>query len=362
VSKSHYILAGIDEAGYGPLLGPLCVGLSVFQVPAGESGGPQLDLWQLLEQGVCREPGRGGKPDAKGRIAIADSKQLKLSSTVKTTHPLVHLERGVLAMLLVRGLNRLDDDVGIHAQPMTDDWLLAQLEATWPNAPWYRALDPQTLPLANHEGQLRITAALLRRTLLATNVVPLALCCRVMGEGEFNALARENNGGKAATTGAALREHLRLVWERWGIVEGDAPISTGRLGIVCDRQGGRAMYGPFLAWCFPDATVTTVEESDVRSRYVVEQVEGGVRRRAGISFLVEAEQAHLPVALASMIAKLVRELAMLRFNRAWNDVARQRAHVELKPTAGYATDGARWLQDARELLTRSERDAVIRIV
>jgi ribonuclease HII len=125
------------------------------------------------------------------------------------------------------------------------------------------------------------------------------------------------------------------------------------------------MYQSFLQGCFPSATVTIVEESETRSRYTVEEGGpgggGGVHRRAGVSFLVEGERAHLPVALASMIAKLVRELAMQRFNRSWCEIARARANIELKPTAGYATDAGRWLQDAREVLTRAEREAVVRI-
>jgi hypothetical protein len=228
------------------------------------------------------------------------------------------------------------------------------------------------MPLANDAGLLRIAAAQLRRALAGAGVKPLAVRCRVMGEREFNQLAREHDAGKAATAGEALREHLRFVWERWGAVASDAGTGSGaagRLGIVCDRQGGRAMYKPFLESCFPEATITIIEESDTRSRYTVEQRAegdgvgsgGSVHRRAGISFLVEGEQAHLPVALASMIAKLVRELAMQRFNRCWGEVARARANIELKPTAGYATDAGRWLHDAREVLTRPERDAIIRI-
>jgi hypothetical protein len=355
VSASSYILAGIDEAGYGPLLGPLCVGLTVFEAPAASDGAAQLDLWKLLETGVCREAGRGGRHDARGRIAVADSKQLKLSSSVKTTHPLVHLERGVLAMVMA--MRAAAEGGESDAAAMTDDWLLEQLGTEWPGANWYQG-QAVAMPFANDEGLLRIATAQLRRAMSGAGVALHAMRCRVVGEREFNKLAREQ-GGKAATTGAALREHLRYVWERWGLVATDG---SGRLGIACDRQGGRAMYKEFLESCLPGATVSIVEESETRSRYVVEEETAAGRRRAGVSFLVEGEQGHLPIALASMIAKLVRELAMARFNRAWGEEARKRAGIELKPTAGYATDGGRWLHDAREVLTKAEREALVRVV
>ena len=79
-----------------------------------------------------------------------------------------------------------------------------------------------------------------------------------------------------------------------------------------------------------------------------------------VTFMPEAESAHLPVALASMIAKLIRELAMARFNRYWCDRARAAASLELKPTAGYRQDAARWLHDARDILTPEDRRAMIR--
>jgi hypothetical protein len=59
-----------------------------------------------------------------------------------------------------------------------------------------------------------------------------------------------------------------------------------------------------------------------------------------VIFEVEAEERHFPVALASMTAKLVRELAMLRFNRYWSG-----RMAELKPTAGYRNDAWRFLDD-----------------
>jgi len=360
------ILLGIDEAGYGPTLGPLTVGMSVFAVPAPADGQPAVpDLWKLLASGVCREPGRGGKPDAKGRIAIADSKELKLASSVKTTHPLVHLERGVLTTLMCAGHDVLPDESattsttpgttpGTAASTMTDGKLFAALGAQLPSEAWYTG--ESALPVAHSIGQLRIAANQLDRTLRAANVEILAMKCRVVGEREFNDLA-VNHGGKAATTGKALREHLKFAWDRWGMMQ------EGRttLGIVCDRQGGRAAYSNLLQSALPGTTITIIEESDTRSRYTIEGVNAhGHACKAAIAFLVEAERHHLPVALASMIAKFTRELAMDRFNRYWS----QRAvgtNVELKPTAGYALDAGRWLKDARSIYTPAEKQLLVRL-
>jgi hypothetical protein len=57
-----------------------------------------------------------------------------------------------------------------------------------------------------------------------------------------------------------------------------------------------------------------------------------------------------------MTAKLVRELAMARFNRYW--CARM---PDLKPTAGYTLDARRWLDDANGALREIERDTMIRM-
>jgi hypothetical protein len=56
-----------------------------------------------------------------------------------------------------------------------------------------------------------------------------------------------------------------------------------------------------------------------------------------------------------MLAKLTREMLMARFNRYWRG-----RMPELKPTAGYRGDGWRWLQDVADIVSKDERQALIR--
>lgn len=321
------VIAGIDEAGYGPLLGPLCVGMAVFRVPDWEPGRPAPDLWKLLEKGVCRKPG-----DKQGRVAVADSKRLKLANDVKTKHPLCHLERGVL------GFARCAGRAIAH-----DADLLAALGVQGPEsdaAPWYGG-EPIDLPLGCTPGELAITANRLGVALGNAGIEVLDLRCIVTREREFNETIRRT-GTKGETTLAAVGGHLRHVLERWG----GGPEAVR---VVCDRLGGRTGYGGVLAR-ESGAAVRVAEESDRLSRYEVG--DGNVV----VQFQPEAEEAHLPVALASMTAKLLRELAMMRFNRYWCGLA-----PELKPTAGYTQDARRWLADAAKLIGPDERAAMVRI-
>lgn len=341
MSRMFTYLAGIDEAGYGPLLGPLCVGLTVFRVEHPEELASPPNLWKLLRTAVCCEPGRSGARDKQGRIPVGDSKELKLSNSSKTVHPLVHLERAVISFA---GLSGIDFS--------TDDHLLSHLGAAIPPHPAY-ATAPSALPLAMPAGEVGICRNLLRGACEKSAVTCEAVRCRVIPEPEFNDVI-SRTGNKAETTVHALGEHLRRLWADFASVEHNG--TPSRLGIVCDRLGGRASYAGLLQRELPDTCVEVIEESPTRSRYIVTDA----ARRASVTFLTEGESAHLPVALASMTAKYTREILMHRFNRSFCDRFRIARGIELKPTAGYSFDARRWLDEIGEVLAPPDRECLVR--
>ena len=122
---------------------------------------------------------------------------------------------------------------------------------------------------------------------------------------------------------------------------------------VVDRQGGRISYARELLGVFPGASVRVLRQGADESLY---ELSRGRSAFAEVRFVRNAEASHLPVAVASMTAKYIRELAMARFNAHY--CGRMR---ELKPTAGYATDAGRWLADAAPILTPDERRAIVRV-
>src|SRR5262249_19953522 len=79
-------IIGIDEAGYGPNLGPFVTSSAAFRVPDGDG---TVNLWQLLPTVVRR-----AVDPMDGRILIDDSK-----AVYSTARGLLGLEHGVLATL-----------------------------------------------------------------------------------------------------------------------------------------------------------------------------------------------------------------------------------------------------------------------
>jgi len=359
------ILAGIDEAGYGPTLGPLVVGLAVFELSdpddtlqspkqtstQAEANAKVPDLWKLLAAGVCREPGRSGGRDKVGRIAIADSKRLKLPNSSERAHPLVHLERGVLSMLTASG--------GETASvPASDIELFERLGINLPAHAAYEG-DPIPLPVAVSPGDIGISVNVVRRACAAGGVCVRTLRAKMIGEAQFNAIV-ERTQNKSETTATAVGEHLRFVAEHFAP---HPPAASGeggrkaRLGIVCDRLGGRTSYERLLTRECRGLAVEVVEETDLKSRYIVSDGEG---RRAGVSFMVEGEQHHMAVALASMVAKYCRELSMMRFNRYFAAQHRDLTGLDIRPTAGYALDARRWLEEIGETMVAADRHELVR--
>ncbi|MBC7772924.1 MAG: hypothetical protein H7210_10550 [Pyrinomonadaceae bacterium] len=355
------VIAGIDEAGYGPLLGPLCIGMSVFRVEDWTPGDQAPCLWKLLTTGVCRKPS-----DKRKRVAVNDSKRLKGPNDRTCRHPLAELERGALAFL-----NCVDraPDVGCDERCILDSHLYSIIGAEPEPHHWYQC-DPTSLPVSATWPELLIAANLLKRAMTNSGVNVLDLRCRAIGEAGFNRIY-DRTGTKSAATGAGITRHLRRLWNQHALLDDTC---EGGARIVCDAQGGRTRYEGYLAQAIPGCRVTVLEESSVRSRYVVEGE--GTRQISEISgdegdtdparrddrpraitilFQPEADGLHFPVALASMLAKFVRELMMMRFNRYW-----QGRIPELKPTAGYTQDARRWLADVGENATHAERTMMIR--
>ena len=321
------LYAGIDEAGYGPLLGPLCGGVSVFEV----DGSPDDDtpcLWNTLQTVITRS-----RRDSRGRISIDDSKKLKGAG--ENAHPLTHLERGVLAFAsATRERNWLED--------LDDTTLLAELGVDRPASPWYDTTTP--LPLGRTRDALRIDRSRLNRAIDRTGTTCTHLAARAIDADDFN-LRVQQSGSKAIVNWELIISLAETCWAR----AGDRPLL-----LVIDRQGGRSNYLDELHAAWPAASRQVLGESQVESRYRLSMTGRGPIE---IRFAAQADANHLPVALASMTAKYVRELLMIRLNRFF-----QNHMPELKPTAGYVEDGRRFVSDIEPVIASAglDRSALIR--
>lgn len=318
------IYAGIDEAGYGPMFGPLTLGRAVFALDdVSLEFGQTCDLWQTLAAGVCRKP-----RDKQGRIAINDSKKLHTQAA-----GVAHLEQAVLALL---------GSIGKEHQPPGDfGLLLDRLGLTehreLSHLPWY---DPagespwQTLPTCHSADSQQLATGLLHRCLEQSRVRMLDLGVAVIFEDRFNDMVAKMRS-KAAVSFHFLAQHLRHIWDRFGK---DHPT------VIVDRQSGRMHYRELLEVTFGDATLRIVDETRDCSHYQVRDKHG---RSLAIQFVVNADDLHMPTAVASMTTKYVRELFMARLN-AWFCTRLP----DLKPCAGYGADAKRYWLDVQPHLRR----------
>jgi hypothetical protein len=165
----------------------------------------------------------------------------------------------------------------------------------------------------------------------------------VVFEDRFNTLLSEWDS-KARASWNFVAGHLRSIWDSFG---------HHNPYVVVDRQGGRKDYFDMLIETFPEAILGIVTEKPAYTRY---RIQGG-QKSMDITLQINSEQFHLPVAQASMTAKYVRELFMMRFQEYW------RVHApEVKPTFGYFGDGKRFLKEIEHLISELgiDRDLLIR--
>jgi hypothetical protein len=316
--RASRLVAGIDEAGLGPLLGPLAIGWSVLRLPE-----PGADPWKLLRRTVHKRPTR------RARLVVADSKRV-FSRNALGWRRLEATALTFLALLQEGGRPPADARaLFTGAVPPRPGGL---------DAPWYDRLP--RLPRVHEEAGIELGAALLARRMRARDLALVDAGVRLVPASELNASYRETDN-KGATVWERCREVIRHVWTRHGE---EAP------DLTVDLLGGRMHYGGLLSEAFPEAQVSRLFEGQEHSAYVLDEDGASadaswLPRRMRIDFRAKGEDASFAVALASCLAKYAREVVMTGFNDYFH------AHApELEPTAGYTTDGRRWLEDARSAI------------
>jgi hypothetical protein len=373
------IVIGMDEAGYGPNLGPLVLTATVWEVPG--RWPHRTDFWQVFADiaerkavaadaedgdaapGVRKRANRGVAHSLRRKksasrtddaaVAVADcdesptaddavlpvavSDRLHIADSKEVYSPAIGLgalERSVLATFGIasevpRALNELLDGLmGPDSAADDGDETVGGQCGGRARDLWHS--DDVDLPLpVSEQGHLAASAAEKWRTICeATGVRLRAIQSDVVSPRRWN---RENRRTENKATSLS-RLHLQLLRRVWN------PDDAGPTVVIADKHGGRNYYGDLLVDCLDGRMVVCRGESRGSSVYRIGPTE--------IRFEAKAER-HFPVAVASMVSKYVRELTMELFNRFW------RTHLpELKPTHGYPSDSHRFRRDVAEVQAR----------
>lgn len=309
------ILVGIDEAGFGPILGPLVVSSCAFSLPVHLV---KADLWQVLRRSVGNQ-----RKHLAGRLLIADSKKAYSKSI-----GIKHLERTATACLKC-----------LYRQPATLTELLVMLCPEFVDRldsyPWYRRTD--THKIVVDEADTAIASEVLKNDLASNGMelVTIRSCCLDVAYYNEMMAAVKNKANVLFTATSRL---IKQAVDNFG---------RSKLQIVIDRQGGRVHYRSNLQRMFADADLAILHESPAASSYELRSADKKVR----LHFVVGADERFLPVSLASMVSKYLRELLVDSINRYFTGF-----WPDLRPTAGYWKDGLRFVKDLKTSIPHVEYD------
>jgi ribonuclease HII len=306
-------IIGIDEAGYGPNLGPLVMTAVACRVPEALV---HESLWRVLRKSVRRRLWK-----ADDRLLIEDSKLV-----YSPARGLCDLETSVIAALSAWRML-----AGLSAAGLLDQ-LCPLYHPQLRQEPWYQG--DGILPLVADVGKIISASERFRACCVKNQISWTVVRCVLICPQRFNEMV-----DRWQSKGAVLAEGLKeLVCHCCDSCAEEEP----RFFFI-DKHGGRNNYAAILQHAFPEGVVVAREENCEQSVY---QIFGG-KQETTITIQPRADLHYFCVALASMVSKYVREVLMIEFNRFW-----QKQVPGLKATAGYPTDSRRFFGEIRLAVER----------
>lgn len=304
---------GVDEAGYGPNLGPLVVAATAFRGPHSLA---TSDWWKVLSPWF----GRNG---SRAPLIIDDSKVVFSGLNGRD-----RLDASASTFLALAGIAsaNLTEVVLSIAKPDLDalraeHWFPSDADAIREPSDGDRRSPPiaDLAPFVERLERAGVSVA----PPFARLLFPLA----------FNEQLEKANKAQIelALVHDLLKRQLAAVDPK-----------CERIVILVDRLGGRRYYRSFVEELAEDAFVCTVAEEPTRSAYRYDWS----GRDVEIHFCVNGDHLHLPVAASSILAKFVRERCMDGLNSFWASRS-----PGLAPTSGYPTDASRFRREIEPLLS-----------
>jgi ribonuclease HII len=301
-------LVGIDEAGYGPQLGPLVVSAVVLELPdamlARQRSLPKIAcLWKTLSNIISENK-------SCVKVTVCDSKALYQPA---------------------RGIKELERTALVFKRLIEPD---------------YCNHNELTLPLSADNNEINRLTQTLRVELNTNSIQFREVKASIVEPTDFNGGIRR------------LRNKADFLWEVSGELIKHCVDKYNHKNMVVIRagkQGGRNYYLPYLQRLFAGKIVRPVEQGFDNSSYII-RTKPSVN--ALISFIKDGDASEFAIALASIFSKYYRELSMLKLNRFFQ------SHIPLlKPTSGYHPDSRRFIRAINPLFNKLglERNNFIRM-
>jgi ribonuclease HII len=268
------LVVGIDENGLGPLLGPMVVTAAAFETDVYDAD----KFWQVCGAG----------------LAADDSKKIFSSKKLATA------EAATLDWLDLLGVN-------VPTTLELIERLSLPLSCKLPcgrNMPGYCRPIERRLPIWATETE---PIGRKRERFLEAGFAPYAVRSFSVCTGAYNVLTQGSGINKFHLDFNLMIQLIKTFKAGY----------SGDVVALCGKVGGTRKYG---AW-IDEANVglwSILDENPALSTYRISGL-------GTVSFIRDGDGTHLPIAVASMVGKYVREVAMLDLNEYLGDSSIRRA-------------------------------------